>query len=409
MENTPYFKNQLHGRLYAYSKKYEPFKFLRKIGITLSPQKFSEYVIVLCINIIFGIITYFLVDFCKTYPDKSPFYLLFLTIVISSAVLGGLRSAFLTAVTISLETYFIFSLYYSSWLDIRLYIQFLFFIFVSIIISALIFRTNESKEVRRLKEHERSYARALIQLHDEQMVAFNEIKERDKFLSIISHELKTPLTIMLLKIHSMKENMKNVSLAHFSIQKLMKVLENSEKQIKWLTVMINDLLDVSLITTGRMNLELENIDLVKLTKQVKQSFSELVKVGKYKIEIHADHTVVGKWDKSRIEQAITNLVSNAIKYGEGKPISIAISKSGNKGKFTIKDQGIGILKQEQKIIFDLFKRASGAGKYNKGLGVGLFITAQIINMHGGKIRVSSAPAHGTTFTIELPLNKKLRL
>lgn len=405
MESAPYFKNQLYSRIYTYSKKYRPYNSLRKIGITLTPQKFSRYILIIGMNMFFGILAYVLVYFFTWYLDKTPLYLLFFIVAVSSAIFGGMKSAFLTIGIISLEVYLFMRL--STGLNITLYTQLIFFIISSVVVSILINSRKENKEVKKLKEHEKNYARAFIQLHGEHVIALNNIRSRDQFLSIISHELKTPLTVMLLKIHSMKDNMQHVSVAHFSIQELMKVLENSEKQIKWLTVMINDLLDVSLITTGRMHLEREDTDLLSLTKQVKQSFSELIKAGKYKIEIHANHAVVGKWDKSRIEQAITNLVSNAIKYGEGKPISITIFKSGGKGKFIIKDQGMGIPQQEQKIIFDLFKRASGADKYKKGLGVGLFITAQIINMHGGKINVSSAPAHGTMFTIELPFNTKL--
>ncbi|MDO8638874.1 MAG: HAMP domain-containing sensor histidine kinase, partial [Candidatus Daviesbacteria bacterium] len=114
-------------------------------------------------------------------------------------------------------------------------------------------------------------------------------------------------------------------------------------------------------------------------------------------------TVIGRWDKARIEQAITNLISNAIKYGNGKPIEIKIFKNRNWCKFIIKDQGMGIPSREQEVIFDLFKRASGPGEYKKGLGVGLFITSQIVKIHGGQIKVSSIMTKGTSFTIELPL------
>ena len=167
--------------------------------------------------------------------------------------------------------------------------------------------------------------------------------------------------------------------------------------------MINDLMDVSLITTGKMDLQLEDTDLVNVTKQVSMSFSEVLKKGKYKVKINTKSPVIGKWDKVRLEQVITNLFSNAIKYGSNKPIEIKILKNKNQGKFIIKDQGIGIPSKQQKVIFDLFKRAPGPGEYKKGLGVGLYISSQIVKIHGGKINVSSAPAKGTTFTIELPL------
>lgn len=264
---------------------------------------------------------------------------------------------------------------------------------------------KETKEVKKLREQQKAYAQTFIQIHDEHTVALKNIKARDQFLSIISHELKTPLTVMLLNLHSLLKSVQSDSLASFSIHELVKILKNSEQQIKWLKSMLNDLLDVSLITTGRMDLQLENTDLVKITRQVTQSFSEMLKKEKNKVNIQAKSTVVGKWDKVRIEQAITNLVSNAIKYGGSKPIDIQISRNGKIAKFIIKDQGIGIPHNEQRVIFDLFKRASSPGEYKKGLGVGLFITSQIVNKHGGKIKVSSILAQGTSFTVELPLKK----
>lgn len=334
-------ENSLYNQLYSYSKKYLSFK-----------QRFTRYAITFGSSAILGIVIYFLIDLSKAYPDKIPFYLA---------------------------------------------------IFLTIVASAFLGLNKETKEVKKLKEQQKEYARAFIQIHDEHTVALKNIKSRDQFLSIISHELKTPLTVMLLNLHSLLKSVQSDSLASFSIHELVKILKNSEQQIKWLKSMLDDLLDVSLITTGRMDLKLENTDLVKITRQVTQSFSELLKKEKSKINIQAKSTVVGKWDKVRIEQAITNLVSNAIKYGGGKPIDIQISKNGKVAKFIIKDQGIGIPHHEQKVIFDLFKRASGPGEYKKGLGVGLFITSQIVKIHGGKIKVSSNPDQGTSFTVELPL------
>ncbi|MDP3987658.1 MAG: HAMP domain-containing sensor histidine kinase, partial [Candidatus Levybacteria bacterium] len=373
MKNGPHFKDKLLN-IYNYSKRQISYK-----------RQLIRYLLIFGFNTLFGILIYFLIDLFKTYPDRAPFYLFFLIIVALSVILGGLYSALLTTGIISLEAYFIFRAFYKTNLDLTLYIQLTFFIGGSIIISYLINLIKETNEVTKLKQQEKTYARTFIQLHDEYEIALKNIKARDQFLSIVSHELKTPLTIMLLKLHDMLNSIQNVSLANFSIQQLMNVLKNSEQQIKWLSLMINDLLDVSLITTGRMSMKLEDTDLLSVTKQVKQSFSELLKKGKCKIEIHADSPVIGRWDKGRIEQAITNLVSNAIRYGEGTPIEIKIFKTGNQGKFIIKDEGIGIAQSEQKIIFELFKQASAPGKYKKGLGVGLFITSQIVKIHRGNI------------------------
>ncbi len=315
---------------------------------------FGNLFIKVALKLLFGILIYFTIIFYGNYQDK-----VFLSILIAGAI----------------------------------------------IISFLIDLNLENSELRKLRKQEKIHARSFILLNDDYKLAQKDIKARDEFLSIVSHELKTPLTVMLLKLHSELNNIRSASLANFSVHKLVEVLKNSEKQIRWLKSMINDLLDVSLITTGRMNLQLEATDLVNVTNQVKMSFSEVLKREKYKIKINAKYPVIGRWDKVRLEQVITNLLSNAIKYGEGKPIDIEILKRGNNARFIIKDRGIGITSGEQKVIFDLFKRASESNGYKKGLGVGLYISSQIVNIHGGKIKVSSIPTKGTSFTIELPLKK----
>lgn len=343
MKNDPRFRDKLYNRIYNYSRKSVSFR-----------GNLTGLVIKLGINSLFGMLLYFGVASFKDYPDK---------VLLPLSIAGA------------------------------------------IVISFLIDLTWENSEIKKLRKQEKIYARSFTLLNDDYRLAQRDIMARDEFLSIVSHELKTPLTIMLLKLHSELNNIQSASLANFSVQDLVEVLKNSEQQIKWLKSMIDDLLDVSLITTGRMDLKLENTDLVAITKQVNQSFSEMLKRKRIKVKIQAKSAVVGKWDKVRIEQVITNLFSNAIKYGEGKPIDIQISKSRNTGKFIIKDRGIGISSGDQKFIFDLFKRAPEPGEYKKGLGVGLYISYQIVKIHGGKIKVSSIRAKGTSLTIELPLKK----
>ena len=212
---------------------------------------------------------------------------------------------------------------------------------------------------------------------------------------------------MLLKLHNMLNTVKNVSLANFSVESLMRVLENAETQIKVLTTMINDLLNVSMITTGRMNLFKEQADLADITRQVLENFSEMLEKEGYKVKLENKGPVVGYWDKGRVEQAVTNLVSNAIKYGRGQPIDIKVFNHGGFGKFVIRDRGIGISKTEYKFLFHLFRRIeSREVEKKKGLGVGLYITNQIVQSHGGKIKVSSIPKVGSTFTMELPVEEK---
>lgn len=162
-------------------------------------------------------------------------------------------------------------------------------------------------------------------LKQENEQAREEIRQRDEFLSIASHELKTPLTSMLLHIQTALHNIRTVSLTDFSIEKLMQMLERTQNQTKRLSKMINDLLNVSLITTGKLNLERESIDLARLVTEVAASFSERAQKDGYTIEVQTE-SVSGEWDRFRVEQALTNLISNALKYGNKKPITVQVRR-----------------------------------------------------------------------------------
>src|SRR5262249_7933662 len=143
-------------------------------------------------------------------------------------------------------------------------------------------------------------------------------------LSIASHELKTPLSAMLLQIQTALYNIRNVSLANFSVEKLLKMLQSTEQQTKRLSKMINDLLNISLITTDRFDLEKEKIDLSQLTKDVVERFAERAEREGSPIRLQTEKKVIGNWDKLRIEQAVTNLITNAMKYGDNKPITVNV-------------------------------------------------------------------------------------
>ncbi len=231
-----------------------------------------------------------------------------------------------------------------------------------------------------------------------------EIKLRDEFLSIASHELKTPLTSMLLKLQGVLHSIRNVSLANFSVEKLLKDVQTAEMQSQRLARLINDLLNVSLITTGKLNLELGKTDLVAVLKEVVDEFSEKLEAAGYEFKMETDESIEIIADKLRVEQLITNFLSNAIKYGNGKPIEIKLHANGSRAKLVIKDHGIGIQENQKEKIFELFERGVKNNSY-KGLGVGLYIANQIVRAHNGTISVESRLNKGSEFTVELPLTQ----
>jgi signal transduction histidine kinase len=112
--------------------------------------------------------------------------------------------------------------------------------------------------------------------------------------------------------------------------------------------------------------------------------------------------VIGRWDRLRIEQVVENLLSNALKYGGAQPISVIVERNGEEARLTVRDRGIGIDAADQQRIFDRFERAVASQRAG-GFGLGLWITKQIVDAHGGSIRVESTPGSGSAFLVELPL------
>lgn len=336
----------------------------------------------------------------------TSYYMLSLLAVVFSSWYGGNKSGFITTGLTALAIDYLFippsySFFINPFSNV---VDLIIFIGAGIIIIVILDKVQNTTDVVGHKQKEQEYLRLLTQIQKENIQFQKEVKARDEFLSIASHELKTPLSAMLLQIQTALYNIRNVSLANFSVEKLLKMLQSTEQQSKRLAKMINDLLNVSLITTGRLELEKEEADLSLLVKEVVERFSERAEREKSPITFKGEAKVIGDWDKLRIDQAVTNLIANAIKYGDGKPIEIHVAKHDGRGKIAVTDHGIGIPADRQARIFERFERAVSNHTY-KGLGVGLYITHQIVKTHHGNIALRSKPSDGSTFIIELPLKE----
>lgn len=228
------------------------------------------------------------------------------------------------------------------------------------------------------------------------------IRARDEFISIASHELKTPLTAIILHLGESLRRIRKSSKEQTKAADIEKLLEICESQANRLSRLINDLLNMSVITTGRLKLEKEKVNLTNIVKDILTQFKPQLKKSKIQVVLTGENSVTGLWDKVRLEQVISNLISNALKYGRGNPITIKLKKGDRKAVLYIKDKGIGIREEEQQYLFDLFTRGTSAREYF-GQGIGLYISRQIIEAHKGTLSLQSKEGVGSTFTIELPL------
>lgn len=230
------------------------------------------------------------------------------------------------------------------------------------------------------------------------------LRIREEFMSIAAHELRTPLTIILLHLQKAMVDIKKKFDKHTGMEQIVEMLEKSEKQGQRLSKLIGDLLDVSLVNTGKLRLEKEKIELNEFLQDLISRFKLQENRKNAKIILRKNKTpVVGFWDKVRIEQVILNLLSNAVKYGRKKPVRVSLKKEGNEAVIQVKDDGIGIRQQDRKDVFELFRRSSSSIGY-KGIGIGLYISKQIVEAHKGTIALESRVDKGTTFTVRLPLN-----
>ncbi len=229
------------------------------------------------------------------------------------------------------------------------------------------------------------------------------IRTRDEFLSIASHELKTPLTSLSLQIQLMQKTINNEGKLP-SVEKLVKVFDLSHKQVQRLNNLIEDLLDVSRIQAGRLSFNFEQINLSETVTDMANRFTDLLAKAGCEVVLNIQKNVIGRFDLTRIEQVIDNLISNILKYAPGGKIEVSLKTSDDKAILSFRDSGPGISAEAQNVIFERFSRATNSNV--SGLGLGLYIVSEIVKGHQGKIRLESTVNQGSNFIIELPLKMR---
>jgi signal transduction histidine kinase len=224
------------------------------------------------------------------------------------------------------------------------------------------------------------------------------IVAREEFLSLASHELRTPLTGLQLAVQRLVRSAEARSIEQVATSSLQRI----EQATKRLSSLVEDLLDVTSARAGRVHLDVEEVDLSKVVGEVVTGMRDAISRSGSEVTVRASGSAVGRWDRRRVEQVATNLLSNALKFGAKRPVVVTIdcSREGYV-RLKVRDQGIGIPREEQSRIFERFQRAVSDEHYG-GFGLGLWLVRQVIEAHGGTIRVTSEPGAGATFTVELP-------
>jgi signal transduction histidine kinase len=232
------------------------------------------------------------------------------------------------------------------------------------------------------------------------------VRLRDEFLSVASHELKTPLTPLSIRLQALERDLAQQIDSPF-VQKVQAYIETGRRQIQRLNELVVDLLDVSRIEAGRMSLDLEIVNLSELVQEVCSRFrDEAARCGSL-LRLQVEASVTGRWDRLRLEQVLMNLLDNGLKYGPGKAVEVSLSLVPGGARLTVTDHGIGIAPENLLRIFGRFERAVSDRNYG-GLGLGLYISKTIVEAMGGGIRADSERGVATTFTVELPLNTNVQ-
>jgi two-component system, OmpR family, sensor kinase len=226
------------------------------------------------------------------------------------------------------------------------------------------------------------------------------VRVRDEFVSIAAHELRNPMTPILMQVHNLAAAARDPRRCRPEV--LAPRLDLLEHAVRDFVRRSTALLDVSRIAAGNVRIEPSEVDLSRLVREVVGRAATAARMARSILDADLQEGVVGTWDPLALEQVAENLLSNALKFGAGRPVTVALRSDGGPAELTVRDRGIGIPEADRARIFQRFERAV-ARREHGGFGVGLWLANQLVRAMGGTIRVESAPGEGSTFVVGLPL------
>jgi signal transduction histidine kinase len=264
------------------------------------------------------------------------------------------------------------------------------------------------QEMEKLAAAHQKQEELVEQLRHTQRKLEHAVRMRDDFMSMVSHELRTPLNTLYLETQLRQLHVSKGRLESFAADRLPAMIERDQRQIRNMVRLIDDMLDVTRMRRDALSIQPQPVDLAALARAVVEGLRHQAEAAGSVIGLEAPGELRGVWDEFRIEQVLTNLLTNALRYGRGKPVEMMLSQAGGIARITVRDQGIGIAPEDQERIFEQFERTDDSRKHASGLGLGLYITRKIVGLHHGRIEVESTPGQGALFKVELPVQAEAK-
>ena len=258
------------------------------------------------------------------------------------------------------------------------------------------------RQVKAMEKSRQAQDVLVQQLQVSQHELHKAVRMRDDFLSVVAHELLTPLNTLFLETQLRKLELDRNNPDLFQKSGLAEMFGRDQQQIQSMVTLIDDMLDVSRIRHNRLTVRPRPAELSSLVKRAVGQVCSQASAAGIRVTVDAEQAIKGCWDEFRIQQVIINLLNNAIRYGEGKPVTISLVPVPEGACIEVRDQGKGIAICDQQRIFEQFERGEDSVSLS-GFGLGLYISRQLVEAHGGTIGLVSAVGKGSVFTILLPL------
>lgn len=263
-------------------------------------------------------------------------------------------------------------------------------------------RQEIRRQVKALEKNRQEQDALLQQLQTSQHELQKAVRMRDDFMSVVAHELLTPLNTLFLETQLRKLELDRDHPDMFQKPGLADMFNRDQQQIQSMVKLIDDMMDASRIRHNRLSVRPRPTELSSLVKQAVGQLSGQAAAAGVAVAVQAEELIQGCWDAFRIEQVVINLLTNALRYGDGKPVTVSLHAVPDGACIEVRDHGKGIPVGDQQRIFEQFERGTDRISPD-GFGLGLYISRQLVEAHGGRIGLQSEAGQGSVFTVTLPL------